>query len=320
MKIKWVQYLHDRQVPWFYSALPIKDQRIWLANTHPKHIKIRENCIDFARHIWKAWSIFNYNDPAEPEQIQAQILWGNSHILRNNKPIWNQSLLLSSIDYASKLVNTSEHTFLTGPQLIARYGQVLDPLLYEAIKVAIPQLWKQILKYHEVADKVKEPCHNYHTVIRKGKIVSFVFWELINRESADSTTRMAWNVELHTDLDEEQWENLCISAFKISNCVKLRYFQYRILHRILTLNTLGNKWDSSVSPNCSFCGSVPETLRHLLYECKYIDKLWLGLKKWCKYFYKITLNINHEAIIFNNIVGPNAHFGNTLILIMKRYM
>ena len=157
-----------------------------------------------------------------------QLIWGNSHILRKNKPIWLSVIINSNIDYVSQLIDRIEHRFLMWEQLTDQYGHNLDWLMYESIKAAIPQSWKQIIKYQTVEN---EPITKCDTIAGKDKVVQYVYWDLINRTLIETSIREMWNVKLKVNLDQSLWSEICQSIIKVSNCIKMHNFQYRILHK-----------------------------------------------------------------------------------------
>jgi hypothetical protein len=61
---------------------------------------------------------------------------------------------------------------------------------------------------------------------------------------------------------------------------KLRWFQYRLCHRILGTNYLLNEINKEQSPKCTFCNTEEETLSHLFFDCNKIITLWEELKTW----------------------------------------
>ena len=61
-------------------------------------------------------------------------------------------------------------------------------------------------------------------------------------------------------------------------------------------------------------------MRHLLYDCKHVVKLWKGLAKWLDYFIKITIDLTPEIVLLNNYKGKRKSVINTLIVIMKQFI
>lgn len=80
-----------------------------------------------------------------------------------------------------------------------------------------------------------------------------------------------WENILDLNVDGSWWRKQNILFFKITNDIQLRWFNYRIVHRILATNTFLCKIGTTNTNLCSFCKIYPETLCHLFWECEYVE-------------------------------------------------
>ena len=64
------------------------------------------------------------------------------------------------------------------------------------------------------------------------------------------------------------------NAFQYTNDTTLRWFQYRISHRILATNEYLFKIKIKDSKLCTFCNIEPESLIHLFVECEHVENVW----------------------------------------------
>lgn len=132
---------------------------------------------------------------------------------------------------------------------------------------------------------------------------------------------LAWRNDLHTDISLDTWNHAIAQVHKISSQTELIYFQYRILHHIVTTNNLRSKWDPSVSALCHACNTRVETIVHLFCDCDVVKKIWKFVQKWLQKLLKDSdLNLDNELIIFNDAKGPEKKFVNTVLLHVKRYI
>ena len=83
-----------------------------------------------------------------------------------------------------------------------------------------------------------------------------------------------WEKESLIDIS---WENIFIKPFKTTNDPKLRWLQYRLLHRILPVNTYFIKMKIVDCNLCTFCNTEPESIAHLFWECKESQTFWRKL-------------------------------------------
>ena len=70
------------------------------------------------------------------------------------------------------------------------------------------------------------------------------------------------------------WREIYLIPFKSSLSTKLRYFQFKILHRYLAVNKLLFQMGIKDSDLCTFCDNITEDIPHLFWECPEIRVFW----------------------------------------------
>ena len=97
---------------------------------------------------------------------------------------------------------------------------------------------------------------------------------------------------------------------------KLKWFQYRILHRALTTNDYLYKRKVIDSDRCTFCKTEKETISHLLWDCTYTETFWKHVSEWITKNtpHVHSLNITEQLVIFG--VKDDATTDKVLDLIM----
>ena len=91
------------------------------------------------------------------------------------------------------------------------------------------------------------------------------------------------------------------SSFKRSTFdTNLKWFQYRILCRILTTNDYLYERKVNDSDRCSICKTERETIRHLLWDCTYTETLWRRILDWVinNTSHLRAFNITEQLVIF----------------------
>ena len=97
---------------------------------------------------------------------------------------------------------------------------------------------------------------------------------------------------------------------------KIHYFQFRILHRIIGVNTLLYKMKIISSPMCTFCKSHDETIEHLFWHCPFVKSFWNNSSRL---ILKEPFDFDEGSILFG--YTPNvAHPINFFILHGKYYV
>lgn len=308
----WYHLVHD--------SLPIKDSLIWQCNINPKDIQKYWHT-GLWQDVWYAWAKYNFHEPKTITQILDQTIWLNSWIKQNKKLLLNQKLKDAKIIYVRDFYNEQQNRLYTYQEFIQIVGHKMDFVTYNGIIASIPIKWKNALNGNQL-QLDQNYINSTQWIVRNSQITKKIYNVILPQDRADGT-RLVWNADLKVNIDECAWEKLSFESPRITNCPKLRYFQYRLLHRRLTLNTTRSKWDQSVSPLCHFCGNKKETLLHLFVECTEVIKFWKAIFKWLKYICNCKIEWDdqiQEAILFNNRTGKNRWFLNTVLLIAKQYI
>ena len=317
LKCKWVQYMKGRDSTWFYEPYPIKDDRIWNINLEEKDVLKFKMKNTMARDILRSWSRFNFKIPEEKEEILSQVIWGNSLIRKANKPIWEKRIIKSGIDYIYQLKSKDKEALKEFGEICEDYGEVIGTLDYNAIKVSIPLVWKSMIKYEEI----EEICDtDFQKLSKEISIVKRVYWTMVEKKNPRDGCKIIWEKELNRTITEEEWEKLLGNTKMITKSTKLRYFQYKILRRIVTTNVNRAKWDKQVQEQCYFCNEEKEVISHLFWECKITKKFLHVVRRWIRYFIVKNFDWNYELLMFNNYTGDQKELINTFILETKRYI
>ena len=110
-----------------------------------------------------------------------------------------------------------------------------------------------------------------------------------------------WSSDLHSTLDQAHLIKQTSYVFQYTNDINLRWFNYRIAHRILTTNDYVFKIKIRSSNLCSFFGNEVETLKHLLISCELVDNIWTLLELWMYEKCGFLLNYSKLELLFGKI-------------------
>ena len=105
-----------------------------------------------------------------------------------------------------------------------------------------------------------------------------------------------------TQIETNQWE--CI--FKLSHIcateVKIKNFQYKILHQIVNCRSKLNEWRIVTDSICKFCNHIDD-LPHFLVKCDKSYKFWNQLIAWWNKNNMLQVDIERNDIVENIIFG-----------------
>lgn len=266
------------------------------------------------------WAQNNFCSPTTCNEIMSEILWFNSHIRHQNKWCFSSKLYLNGIIKVVDLFDLDTGRFLTYTDFCELYGPVINFLEFFQIIQAIPQSWKQTLLRNQPGKDTQETWRAKF-MNTKLKPSRFCYNHLLQRKKISNSGLITiWNHDLKENLDENGFSRLLVNLRKITSSTKLQYFQYRILVKKLTTNIQVSKWDQTISSDCTFCKSSPETIVHLFFECTSVKKLWKAMSKWFKHFHSINLSLSVSTILLNNYKGKLSALVNFYIVVCKYYV
>ena len=96
-------------------------------------------------------------------------------------------------------------------------------------------------------------------------------------EDIEATGLKRWTK--HIEISKTEWQYLFRKLKSTTTDTKLRWFQYRILHHILSTNRSVSKFNHTQDHLCTFCKLKSETIIHLLWECPTSNLFWKDLEK-----------------------------------------
>ena len=105
---------------------------------------------------------------------------------------------------------------------------------------------------------------------------------------------------------------------QVTNCTKLRDFQYRLLHKKVPTNKELCKWKILTRSQCERC-KQEDDIKHTLYTCQRIQNLWESFAMWItQYFEGEVFVINFTEVVLNWIHIKPMHLANLFCLISKQ--
>ena len=117
------------------------------------------------------------------------------------------------------------------------------------------------------------------------------------------------------------WKLIYKSCFQSVNDNTYKWFQYRIIHRIIGTKKYLKMIKQSDCDQCRLCGECEETSLHLFSECYKVQNLWQNINNWIesKIGSKIILNNTVKTLGYYIL---DEHFWplNVVLLITRHYI
>lgn len=275
----------------------------------------------FHRQTFLAWSlIFKHN--FSPHKYY---LWNNKDILYKHKSLFLKYWFENNIIWVDQLFNR-EGILFSYKDFLAEYGIPVTPGDYAKVFGAIPpgvcMLFKAQPRINPSQMSLLNPL-----CMSVGKIC-FSKTPGNNRHirallQKDVTSRPYVITFWSNFVDNIAWKKVWLlpNRYLITN--KVKEVSFKMIHRIYPVKVyIEKRFKKDIDVNCSFCGSCPETLLHLFWECPIVKEFWCNL---CLF---IVSNIDTKFLLYweNVLFGLAANEGNVnaiflinLLIIMAKF-
>lgn len=229
------------------------------------------------------------------------------------KGVFYSNCYYAGVKYMYHLVKTSHHAhiFYTLQEFNQLYGVNLDIMRYNSILHAIPYEWKKKIRNGDLED-----TYNYKIdkVVQMIKPVKLLYSDLIQDKYVEPEhVFVKWEQE---ECEKEDVLEAFQNIYGVTISTKLRYFQFKILHRIVALNPYLVKAGLCDSELCFFCNGEKETLTHVFYYCTHVSELWRDVFNWLAGFG--IPRIFSKKVVLMNVTTDRLL--DKIILLVKYYI
>lgn len=241
-------------------------------------------------------------------EITLAPLWYNPLITINNESVYYKSWYRRGVRVVSDLLDDAGY-ILSYADFCGKYNFSPHFTLYRGLVNAV------VLKWGRSFNVQPRPFIYCSTqLLLNCKKGTRPMYEIFNLErNVVKNYEFKWE-QIFPDL-KPLWHVVNMKCFSISNDVKLKWFQYRLIHRILGTNELLHKIGIKDNPLCSFCNLQNETIYHIFVECSVVKPFWVNIQNWFTRELGIEANLEEESIIFG--VNNDTYFVQLVILLAK---
>ena len=314
LKLIWVKRIKENIFfrKCFFETISLPDiEIIFECNLSAKDCKLYYKKPNFWSQILQHWCELNHHIPTSSDEISSQIIWLNSFIKISNKPIYDKRAAKGGINKISDLWSNGKQ--LTYAEIVGKFGKIMTWLNYESILKSIPKAWKEAMN----KQGIDVPNISwYEKIVNTVKPCKMIYNRLISRETVIIKYLSRWEECEGVGLNHEMYESAFKNLGKMSEAVKLRDFQYRLLLCKIPTNKDLFKWKKEMSDMCTFCKSGEETVKHLFVECRFVKRLW----QWVQSIAGMDINVTMENLIYNIICQPRKRPENEICLITKQFI
>ena len=225
-------------------------------------------------------------------EFMSECIHYNPNFLRGRKTIYVKEWVDNDIIFVSHLYNVVDKCFFTYHEFMANFPHVRKThfLMYEGILNSI----------RECAAK-----NNFHLVQRSHTVQTKVWYVILKGNKSVQSTLLTsnsphsalkkWNT-LYRNVD---WSKTFYFCSKLTD-LKLKWFQMRLIYRLLPTRKFLHDRKIVNDPTCSSCNLDIQTIQHLLWHCNIAQEFWRSLRKLLaeKCIHLYNLNLTEEFILF----------------------
>ena len=229
--------------------------------------------------------------------IQSQILWCNSNVRIAGKTFIYYQAYEQGLIWVKQLFNL-KGGFLPTQVIMGMYGLMI--MQVNSIVSALPKPW---VKYFNNPIKDAPNLSNYDKLVTKNHLASIYYKQRNANKYATGKAHNKW-VNKYFEVEQDMFLECFVDLYCVTNNVKLRSFQFRLLHDAIILNDKLYRWKIRNTNLCTNCELHKEALVHFFIECECAIRIWDQIREYCVQEFKEKLEFNKQTILLNQ-VHPN---------------
>ena len=259
-------------------------------------------------------NLSNKCPPKNNEDILASTVWYNPCANNQNFIIKKWSKL--NINYIADI--TSENgTILTIDLLKNNYGLNINDFEYYQVRDAA----KKIIKSSQRGNHfhINRPFIPYHLkILFKSKKGSRELYNALNNIN-EVNFNPKWHLELNIQLNPLNWRDIYNISFNTIQDNFYKWFQFRLIHRILGTRKLLSTIKKSESDLCGLCQMESETILHLFILCDQSQHFWDSLEVLIQSKTNVNLSLGIIEKLFGSLIFDSSSGALNTILIIARH-
>ena len=203
--------------------------------------------------------------------VACQPLWKNNFIQVDNACLFYKSWYKKGLIVINYLLE-NDGTYLSFNSFMVKYNVKANFLQYFGICEAIRFGYNMKNNIDKIEQPLRPDAISLICKFSKGYSHIYSLFQTCQfNDKKECKSLRKW--KLHFNIDEKYWQTYCSITFKSTIDVDFRWFQYRILNRILFTNNLLFKLNLVEDELCSFCNIHTKTLIHFFCDCHFFQKI-----------------------------------------------
>ena len=250
-------------------------------------------------------------------EILSSPLWGNSNFAYANECIYFKEWINSNILYVKDLIDEtgapkSENIMFN---VIRNKTKIIEQLYKykNSVYKRLKNKTLNIATFTQISDRITLLFHDKLHDVEKKKSKFFYLTQLGKNEHCKMESIYSREFGIHNT--REIWKNVYRQKLKEIKEVKLKEFNFKLLHNIVPCGKILSKWKANILEKCDACNEI-ETTKHMLFDCLRVNSIWKKISDLLKFNIKwenviigipIVNEIRSEILFYNTVMSITAY-------------
>ena len=314
LKITWIRKLMKSNHKWknvIVTVLPIiKDIEMY----GPCLTINKEKVNAFWQDVFHAYREFGRKIIVkQEEELVTEPLFCNENIKVGNSKIYYMKWVEKGVLKVSHLLRENG-SFLSHLEFNRKYVLRTDFITYYGCVQAIKKYSKQMnIEIH--SNNARDQNKTIETILSASRGAK-IYYDILIEDNKKPNCCDKWDEKLQKGIN---WRMTFLKIHKIQE-VKLKWFQMRLIHRIIAVNKTLVKMKITNDSRCSFCRKEVDSIEHLFWRCDHAQQFWNAFTQYinrCEHAHNIRFD--EELVLFGNRTGFESDDVFDLILLLAKH-
>ena len=272
----------------------------------------------FWTQVFDAFSDLYYRiNPANSQDLLAEPVCFNERITIGNKSI-KERHWKSKGTYCVAHFLSDDGKLLSYAEMKRKHDWNVDFITYSGCKLAI----KKYMQKYDMIEVCTSEASNTNACLKKLHSVNRgckIYYDILLRNDFKPKCCHKGEEKLNNPIN---W-HACFHSVRRIQDINMKWFQIRILHRILGTNVVLEQIGLMTDNKCSFCSTVKDGILHMLWDCAVIQQFWEQfielVKRKCHNCARMKLSANLVILGVDKDIKIDAVF-YFILLFAKQYL
>lgn len=296
LKLTWVRKLCNTSHKWKNILLANFPLISRIQEIGPNFFQVSRQVNSFWKDVFIAYKRFYYKiEPKSDLEVLAEPIMFNNRIRVGDQPLNLQNWPNAEIYNISHfLSNTGE--FMKYKDFKNKYNIVVDYITYVGCVLSLKKYIKE-RKWSVCRNTGSENHAALQTILSITKGTK-LYYQILTGDDTKLKYCSKWQEKLNCDIN---WKDCFKKVQKIQE-ISLKWFQLRIIQRIIATNIVLKEIGVTDDIMCSFCKNSRDSIEHMFWRCEIAQRFWICLQNLINEKCTVACNITlTESLILFGI-------------------